>query len=66
MGIVDNSHPYFDNVYTMETMILNFIPSATIEYDDDGTVIINTHLHTDEDGNLISFNNDNQLSFDFE
>lgn len=47
--------PYIKDVYTFETFILNFVPSAKFAYDPHGQVIIYTDLMTDEDGNLIPF-----------
>ena len=51
---IDNS-PYVDSIYTMQTLILNFIPTAKFGYDAHGQVIIYTDLMTDDDGNLIPF-----------
>jgi hypothetical protein len=53
MDILKKDFIYFNNVYTMETFVLNFIPSATIEYDSEGRVIINTNMTTDDEGTLI-------------
>jgi len=47
--------PYAKDVYSLETLILNFIPSAQFVYDIHGQIIIYTDLMTDEDGNLIQF-----------
>lgn len=52
---LNNNIPYTKDVYTMETLILNFIPSAVFTYDIHGQVVIYTDLMTDEDGNLIPF-----------
>jgi hypothetical protein len=51
----DNNKPFVDSVYSLETLISSFIPSAVIMYDLHGQVIIHTDLMTDEDGNLIPF-----------
>ena len=53
--IVNDKRPYVKDVYSMETLILNFIPSAVFTYDIHGQVVIFTDLMTDEDGNLIPF-----------
>ena len=50
--------PFVDNVYSLETVICSFIPSAVIMYDLHGQVIIHTDLMTDVDGNLIPFSYD--------
>lgn len=47
--------PFCKDVYTLESLILNFIPSAIFTYDPYGQVVIHTDLMTDEDGNLIEF-----------
>ena len=47
--------PYAKDVYSLETLILNFIPSADFDYDNEGQLIIYTNLSTDDDGNLIQF-----------
>ena len=53
--MTNDQKPYFDNVYTLESFVLNFVPSAKFTYDPYGQVIIYTDLMTDEDGNLIPF-----------
>ncbi len=53
---MDNKNkPFINNVYSLETLLCSFIPSAVIMYDLHGQVIIHTDLMTDEDGNLIPF-----------
>jgi len=52
---LNNKIPYAKDVYSMETLILTFIPSAVFTYDIHGQVVIYTDLMTDEDGNLIPF-----------
>jgi hypothetical protein len=47
--------PYCKDIYTLETLIVNFIPSAIFTYDPYGQVVIHTDLMTDDDGNLIEF-----------
>jgi|Laugresu1bdmlbdd_1035124.scaffolds.fasta_scaffold25120_5 hypothetical protein len=47
--------PYVKDVYSLETLILNFIPGADFDYDNEGQLIIYTNLSTDDDGNLIEF-----------
>jgi len=51
----DKNKPFINNVYSLETLLCSFIPSAVIMYDLHGQVIIHTDLMTDEDGNLIPF-----------
>ena len=50
--------PYVKDVYNLETLVLNFIPSAVFTYDIHGQLVIYTDLMTDEDGNLIPFSYD--------
>jgi hypothetical protein len=45
--------PCVENVYSLETLISTFIPSADFNYDNDGQIIIYTNLYTDDDGNLL-------------
>jgi hypothetical protein len=45
--------PAVENVYSLETLISTFIPSADFDYDNDGQIIIYTNLYTDDDGNLM-------------
>ena len=45
--------PFVENVYSLETLIASFIPSADFDYDNDGQIIIYTNLYTDDDGNLL-------------
>jgi len=52
---LNNNIPYTKDVYSMETLILSFIPSAIFIYDIHGQIVIYTDLMTDEDGNLIPF-----------
>jgi hypothetical protein len=55
MNTSDDKTLFVNSVYTLETLILNFIPTAKFTYDPHGQVIIYTDLMTDEDGNLIPF-----------
>ena len=50
---IKKQKPVVDNVYSLETLILTFIPSADFNYDNDGQIIIYTNLYTDDDGNLL-------------
>ena len=45
--------PFVENVYSLETLIATFIPSADFDYDNEGQIIIYTNLYTDDDGNLL-------------
>jgi hypothetical protein len=45
--------PIVDSVYTLETLVSTFIPSADFDYDNEGQIIIYTNLYTDDDGNLL-------------
>jgi hypothetical protein len=45
--------PIVENVYSLETLVSTFIPSADFDYDNDGQIIIYTNLYTDDDGNLL-------------
>lgn len=45
--------PFVENVYSLETLILTFIPSADFDYDNEGQIVIYTNLYTDDDGNLL-------------
>ena len=45
--------PPVENVYSLETLVSTFIPSADFDYDNDGQIIIYTNLYTDDDGNLL-------------
>jgi hypothetical protein len=45
--------PVVENVYSLQTLIATFIPSADFDYDNEGQLIIYTNLHTDDDGNLL-------------
>ena len=44
---------FVENVYSLETLIASFIPSADFDYDNEGQIIIYTNLYTDDDGNLL-------------
>jgi hypothetical protein len=55
MKTPNDKTPYVESVYSLETLILNFIPSAKFTYDPHGQVLIYTDLMTDDDGNLIPF-----------
>ena len=45
--------PSVENVYSLETLVSTFIPSADFDYDNEGQIIIYTNLYTDNDGNLL-------------
>jgi hypothetical protein len=45
--------PPVENVYSLETLVSTFIPSADFDYDNEGQIIIYTNLYTDDDGNLL-------------
>lgn len=45
--------PFVENVYSLETLVSTFIPSADFDYDNEGQIIIYTNLYTDDDGNLL-------------
>ncbi len=45
--------PIVDSVYTLETLVSTFVPSADFDYDNEGQIIIYTNLYTDDDGNLL-------------
>jgi hypothetical protein len=45
--------PSVENVYSLETLVSTFIPSADFDYDNEGQIIIYTNLYTDDDGNLL-------------